>query len=185
MGLFKKKDPLDDIFEDYDRADCEDILETARALSENDRRVVAAVNSALDDPKGYIKRSAKQFAERGIKLDGETALDGLDADELLFLAMLDELEMFDYAFEFDCKCGLEDFLWGLTQIKTYELIKDVVRTTELDEEEDIEKWGRAINKALGGRYSLCYIHIDGGRYPLAIVTPEAFEKIPIPFITLM
>lgn len=127
MGLFKK-DPLKEIFADYDREDCEDILETARAVSGNDRRVVAAVNAALDDPRKFIKQNTKRFDERGIELDDEDSLDGLDADELLFLGMLDELEAFDYAFEFDCKCELEDFLWGLTQIKNYDLIKDVIRT---------------------------------------------------------
>lgn len=184
MGLFKK-DPLKEIFADYDREDCEDILETARAVSGNDRRVVAAVNAALDDPRKFIKQNAKRFDERGIELDDEASLDGLDADELLFLGMLDELEAFDYAFEFDCKCELEDFLWGLTQIKNYDLIKDVIRTTELDADGDIEKWGRQINKALGGRACLCYIYIDSDSYPLTVVTPEAFEKIPLPFITVM
>lgn len=184
MGLFKK-DPLKEIFEDYDREDCEDILETALAISGNDRRVAAAVDAALNDPKKYIKQNEKRFNERGIKLDDEDLANGFDADELLFLAMLGELEMFDYAFEFDYKCELEDFLWGLTQMKTYDLIKDVIRTIELDENGDIEKWGREVNKTLGGKAYICYMHIDSDSYPLAIVTPEAFEKIPIPFITVM
>lgn len=184
MGLFKK-DPLKVIFEDYDRGDCEDILVTAREISGNDRRVSAAVESAIDDPKKFIKQSAKSFGERGIELDDEDLANEYNADELLFLAMLDELEMFEYAFEFDYKCELEDFLWGLTQMKTYDLIKDVIRTIELDENGDIEKWGREVNKALGGKAYICYMHIDSDSYPLAIVTPEAFEKIPIPFITVM
>lgn len=185
MGLFKKKDPLEKIFEEYDRENSEDILETARALSGNDRRVAAAVDAALGDPKKYINRNVKRFAERGIELDNKDTLNGLGVDELLLFAMLNELETLEYVFEFNRKCGLEDFLWGLTQIKTYDLIKGVIRTIELDENGDIEKWGREINKALGGRYCLCYIHIDGDSYPLAIVTPEEFEKIPLPFITVM
>lgn len=184
MGLFKK-DPLKVIFEDYERADCEDIIETARAISGNDRRVVAAVDAALNDPKKYMKQNAKRFAERGIELDDEKLADKFDSDELLFLAMLDELEMFEYAFEFDYKCELEDFLWGLTQMKTYDLIKDVFRTIELDEDGDIEKWGREVNKALGGKAYICCMHIDSDSYPLAVMTFEAFEKIPIPFITVM
>lgn len=184
MGLFKK-DPLKEIFADYDREDCEDILETARAVSGNDRRVVAAVNAALDDPRKFIRQNAKRFDERGIELDDEDCLGELDADELLFLAMLDELEAFDYAFEYDYKCGLEDFLWGLTQIKTYDLIKDVIKTIEFDENKNIEKWGKEINKALGGKAYLCYMHIDSDSYPLTIMTPEAFEKIPLPFILVM
>ena len=180
MGLFRKKDPLEKIFAGYSREDSEDILETAKALSGSDRRVTAAVGAALDDPIGYINRNIKRFEERGIKFDG-----GLDADELLLLAMLIELKTLEYVFEFNEKCGLEDFLWGLTQIKTYDRIKDVIRTLELDENGDIEKWGKEINKALGVKFYLCCIYIDDGSYPLAIVTPEEFEKIPLPFIILM
>lgn len=184
MGLFKK-DPLKEIFEDYDRADCEDILETAKAISGNDRRVAAAVDAALADPKKYIKQNAKRFDERFINIGDEDIIDEFDAEELLFLAMLDELEAFDYAFEFDWKCSLEDFMWGLTQIKNYELIKDVVRNPELDEDGDIEQWGKEINKALDGAAYICYMHIDGDCYPLTIVSPEAFEKIPLPMIVVM
>ena len=158
MGLFKK-DPLKEIFEDYDRGDFKDILETARAISGNDRRVAAAVNAALDNPKKYIKQNASRFSERGIELDDEDILDEFDSDE--------------------------DFLWGLTQIKNHELIKDVLKTIELDEDGDIEKWGKQINKALGGKAYVCYMYIDSDSYPLTVVTPEAFEKIPLPFITVM
>ncbi|MBD5129656.1 MAG: hypothetical protein HDT43_07010 [Ruminococcaceae bacterium] len=180
MGLFKKKAPLEKIFADFDRADCEDILETAKALSGSDRRVAAAVDAALEDPKGYINRSAKRFEERGIALDGS-----LDADELMLFAMLNELETLEYVFEFSGKCELEDFLWGLTQIKTYDRIKDVVRTLELDENGDVEAWGKEINKALDAEFYLCYIYIDDGSYPIAIVTPEEFERVPLPFVMIM
>ncbi len=99
--------------------------------------------------------------------------------------MLDELEAYDYVFEFDFKCSSEDFLWGLTQIKNHELIKEVLKTVELDGKGDIEKWGKQINKALGGRAYICYMHIDSDSYPLAIMTYETFEKIPIPFVVVM
>ena len=184
MGLFKK-DPLKVIFEDYDRTDCEDILETAKAISGNYRRVTADINEALNDPKKFVKQNAKRFDERFIDINDEEIIDELDADEMLFLAMLDELEAFDYAFEFDWKCALEDFLWGLSQIKNYDLIKDVVRKLELNEEDNIEQWGKQINKALDGTAYICYMHIDSDSYPLTIVSPEAFEKIPLPFITVM
>lgn len=184
MGWFDAN-PLNEIFRNYDREDCEGILETARAITENDRRVVAAVEAALNDPKKYIKQNASRFSERGIELDGKDIADDLDADELLFLAMLNELETFEYAFEFDCKCSAEDFLWGLTQIKTHEHIKDVLRTIELDGDGDIEKWGKQLNKALGGNAYICYMHIDSDSYPIAVMSPEAFEKIPLPFIFVM
>ncbi len=180
---FARKDPLKEIFKDYDRGNFEDILETARAISGGNRRVVAAVDAALDDPKKYIKQNAKRFEERGIRLDDIP--DGLDADELLMFAMLDELEIFDYVFEFNAEYERADFLWRLSRLKTYGLIKDAVGGLVLDEDGNVETWGKAINGALDGKAYICYIHIEGENYPLAIMTHETFEKIPLPFVVVM
>lgn len=184
MGLFKK-DPFKALLRDYDREDCADILETARGISQNDPEVVKAMGSALDNPKDYFKQNAERFAERGIDFGDESFADELDIDELLFLAMVDELEEHGFAFEFDYKCELADFLWGLEQLKTYELIKDVLPNVKLDESEDIEKWGAAINAALGEKAVVSYIDIDSDSYPVAIMTWDALQSVPIPFVMAM
>ncbi len=184
MGLFKK-DPLKEIFKEYDRRDCEDILETARAISQNDRRVASQMEFALNDPKKYLRQNANLFAERGIDFDDMKTLDRFDPENLLFLSMVNELEQFGYVFEFDYECELEDFLWGLEQIKTYDLIKDDIRAMSFDEDGNIEAWGRQINAALGGKAYLCYIDIDGDSYPLTVTKPGAFEKIPLPMVLVM
>ncbi|MDE7229021.1 MAG: hypothetical protein K2N56_00945 [Oscillospiraceae bacterium] len=184
MGLFNR-DPLKKIFADYNREDHEDIFETAKLISGNDPGIVKAVGSAIDDPIKYVKENAERYSERGICLDDPDSYDELDADEFLFLGMLDELEEHGFAFEFDWKCELEDFLWGLEQTNNYSLIEDVIKTVELNEEDDIEVWSKAINEALGDNAKLIYINIDSDSYPVAIVTTDTLGKIPIPMVMAM
>lgn len=184
MGLFKK-DPLKEIFKDYNREDHVDIFETAKLISGNDPEIVKAMEAALNDPVKYIKENAGQFSERGIEFDDEDSFEDLDADEFLYLGMVNELEEHGFAFEFDYKCELEDFLWGLEQTNNYSLIADVIPTVKYNEEDDIEIWGKALNEALGDKARIIYIDIDSDSYPVAVVTKETLEKIPIPMVMAM
>ncbi len=192
MGLFKK-DPLKEIFEDYEYGDSDDILETAKIISGNAPEVMERVEFALREPVKYIKQYAERFSERFIELDDPDSFEDLDSDEFLFLAMLDMLEEHNFAFEFDYKCGLEDFLWGLEQLKNYSLIKDAVQTLKLDEDGDVEGWGKEINAAvdkawngaLDKKAALCYIDIDSDSYPLTILTYEELGALPLPWIMAM
>lgn len=184
MGLFNR-DPLKKIFADYDRGSHEDIFETAKLISGNDPGIVKAVDLALNDPIKYVKENAERYSERGIFLDDPDSFDDLDADEFLFLGMLDELEEHGFAFEFDWKCELEDFLWGLEQTKNYSLIADVIKTVKLNEGDDIEVWGKALNEALGDKARLVTIDIDSDSYPVTILTAETLKKIPIPMVMSM
>lgn len=187
MGLFKK-DLLKEIFKDYEREDHEDIFETAKLISGNDAEVMTAMEAALSDPVKYLKETAEQFSERGIEFDDEDSFEDLDADEFLYLGMVNELEEHGYAFEFDYKCGLEDLLWGLEQTKNYSTIADVISTIELNEKDDIEVWGKSLNEALdnnGDKARLIYIDIGSDSYPVAVVTADTLEKIPIPMIMAM
>ena len=176
------KNYMDELLEDYDREDHEDILETACAISAGDKEVVKQVTYAIDKPKQYFKDNAEHFDERGIYFDDDEFADELDVDELLFLAMVDELEQHGYVIELDWKIGLEDFLWGLKQIKNYNLISDVIQNVKFDEDKNIEAWGKELNAVLGGKVHICYIHIDGDSYPLAIVADETLRSIPIPMV---
>lgn len=172
---------MDELLEDYDREEHEDILETARAISADDKEVMKQMRLAVDQPRTYCKNNIERFDDRGIDFED----DDLDADELLFLSMVDELEAHGYAFELDWKCGLADFLWGLGQMKNYHLVADVIPTVAFDENKDIEVWGKELNAKLGGKAHICYIDIDSDSYPLTIVTHEAFEAIPIPMVLSM
>lgn len=187
MGLFDifKIEPLKAFFKDYDREDHADILQAAMLLSKNDPGVMKAINSALDDPVNYLKANAEPFKERGIDFSDRESFGELDDDELLFLAMVNELEEHKFAFEFDFKCELEDFLWGLEQIKNYSLIADTVKTLKLDESGDIEAWGSEINTALGEKACLCYIDIDSDSYPVSISDYNVLGELEIPFIMAM
>ena len=178
MGLFKK-DPLKEIFEDYEREDFEDILEQARAISQNDPEVVEQIDFALSNPKEYLKKNTERFDERGIDFDDKDILDEFEPEDLLFLAMGNELEAHGYSIEVDYKCGLEDFFGGLEQLKTYDLIADVIPIvkTECLNKDDVDVWIEKINAALDGKAYVLYNDIDSDSYPLIIVTPETFKLL--------
>ncbi|MCM1164642.1 MAG: hypothetical protein NC299_12745 [Lachnospiraceae bacterium] len=180
-----KGDPLKKMFRGYDREEHEDIRQAAELISHSDPEVMKAVNAALSDPVKYLKTTAERLSERGIELDDEDTLDDLDDDEILFLSMLDELEEHGFAFEFDWKCELGDFLWGLEQIKGYEAIADVLKTVKPDESKDIEAWGKQINAALGETACVCYIDINSDSYPITILNYEILGELEIPFIMAM
>lgn len=187
MGLFDRfiTEPLKSVFKGYDREEHGDILQAAMLLSGNDPEVMKAINSALDDPVKFLQANAEPFKERGIDFSDKRRLDELDDDELLFLAMVNELEEHKFAFEFDFKCELEDFLWGLEQIRNYDLIADAVKTLKLDESGDIAAWASGINTALGEKACLCYIDIDSDSYPIAISDYNILGELEIPFIMAM
>ncbi len=183
-GLFKH-DPLKSFFKEYERDNCNDVLQASTLISGNDPEIVKVMNSALNDPVKYLRTNAEQFEERGIELDDEESLDEFEPEELLFLAMVNELEEHRYAFEFDWKVGPEDFMWGLEQLNNYERIADVMKTVTLNENDNIEAWGREINNALGEKACVCYIDIDSDSYPVTILNYDILGELETPFIMAM
>ena len=175
------KSYMDELLENYDREDYEDLLETACAISADNTEVVKQVTYAIDKPEQYFIDNAERYDERGIYFDDEFA-DELDVDELLLLAMVDELEQHGYVIELDWKSGLEEFLWGLRQIKNYNLISDVIQNVKFEEDKNVEEWGKELNAALDGKVHICYIDIDSDSYPLAIVTDETLRSILIQMV---
>lgn len=100
-----------------------------------------------------------------------------DSDDECWLGMVDLLDEESYAFGIDYKCELEDFLWALEQLKTYSLIDIDLSSLNLNENENVESWGKQINIALGGRAYICLIDIDSDSYEIIIVSSEVCEKI--------
>lgn len=187
MGLFGlfKSDPLKELFKGYERGSRKDVLQAATLISGNDPEIVKIMNSALNDPVRYLKTRAEQFEERGIDFDDEDFPEEYEPEELLLLAMVDELEEHKYLFEFDWKVGLEDLTWGLEQLKNYGLIADVMKTVKLNENGNIEEWGKEINSALGEKACVCYIDIDSDSYPVVILNYDILGKLETPFVTAM
>ncbi len=187
MGLFGlfKNDPLKKVFKEYERGNCNDVLQAVTLISGNDPEIVKIMNSALDAPIEYLKTNAELFKERGIGFEDEKSLHELGSEELLFLAMVNELEEHRYAFEFDWKVELEDFMWGLEQLNNYGLIVDAMKIVKLNENDNIEVWGREINNALGEKTCVCCIDIDSDSYPVTILNYDILGKLEIPFIIAM
>lgn len=182
MGLLKR-DPLKELLEDYNSEEYEDVLKQARAISRNDSEVVKRVEYLLRDPKKYLKENAKRFDERGIDIGDNKIADEYEISDLLFLAMVNELEEHGYSIEVDFMCKPEEFLEALERLKTYDLIADVIpkeKKEVLDiftDEGDVDVWIEELNKVLEGKACVCYNDIDSDSYPLIIVTPEVFKEL--------
>ena len=179
MGAFKK-DILKELFEEYEREDCEGLIDSARAISQNDPEVVKAVEFAVDAPRKYLVQNAERFAERGIKFDDKEILNDFESDDLLFIAMIDELEARGYAVEVAYDCNYEEFLAALKTLKTYEMIADTIESTdmgELAEDGDGGVWVEEINAWLEGKAFICYNDIGASKNPLIIVDPETFKLL--------
>lgn len=178
MGAFKK-DPLEKVFADYDRAQFEYMIRDAGAISRNDAEVLKAMESALADPVGYLKKNIDRFGERDIDLKDNELANYFEDFDLLYLSMIDELEERDYTVEVDQGCGLEDFLDALEELKTYGLIAAAIPEIkgELNADEGVEAWVGQINERLEGKAFITYNDINTDSYPLTIVDAETYELL--------
>lgn len=92
-------------------------------------------------------------------------------------ALVDQLEEEGYLFSFDYKDDLKNFLWAISQIKTYSLIDIDISALDLDPKGDIESWGEQINLALNEKSYLSFIDLGSDSYELIIVTGDVYRKI--------
>lgn len=173
MGFFKN------IFRSGKNKDEEEkvfsfILEIAGLISNNDENIMQRLSECADDPWGYGEENAERYLQRGIDVPGE---DTTNSDEIRWIGLIDELAESSYLSTLDYNCGLDDFLWNLKQLKTYQLIEPYISSINFDENDSIEGWGEEINLALGGKAFLCMLEIDSDSYELIIVTNEVYEKI--------
>lgn len=149
-------------------ADYSYIAEIAGLISSNDEELCE--NIGLTNPKQYFSENTLRFGLRGIDVNSA------DRDTLHWIGLVDELADRGFLFGVDYKCGLEDFLGALEQLKYFGLISKAVSELEFDENGDPESWGRQINEAVNGAL-VCWVDIDSDSYELIIVTAEAYEKI--------
>lgn len=128
----------------------------------NDVGVMDSIGEMLRCPREYFARYSDRYAERGMDTDKA------DEKELYLIGMTDELIEGGYVAEVDWKCGPEDFLWNLRQLKTYPLIAGYIDKLTLSEDGQVETWCKEISSAAEGIALLCVIDIDSDSYPLFI-----------------
>lgn len=83
------------------------IVDIAKAISANDKAVVAEMEKCLNDTELYVEENEDRFLERGIEV--EEVED--DVEEVRWIAMVDILETNGYVCERDWKDELEDFVY--------------------------------------------------------------------------
>lgn len=147
------------------------ICEIARMISSNNSDVMEKINFCVSNTSEYIKVNSQLYE------NAYGDINNYDTDTLCWLGLVEELADIDYLYNVDYKCELEDFLWALKQIKTYNLIDIDISSLNLSENEDVESWGEEINTALEGRACICTIDIDSDSYDLIIVSGDVYEKI--------
>lgn len=180
MKSFCNMDALTSLVgEDYKRADYEEILETARLLSQNDPEVVKKIEFALDDPRGYFEDLPNRDNAGGW-LFPEKITSLYDA---LFFLMIFELSEHGYFITVKWERRFEAFLNRLKELKNYDMIAGAVQT--LNEYYicgmSVSEWSGLINEAAGGKAYVCRIDILPHKdpdpdYPLVIVSGETLKK---------
>ncbi|MBQ8297778.1 MAG: hypothetical protein IJX77_08360 [Ruminococcus sp.] len=171
MGIFSRLFNARPTTEKSDQ-DLSYIAEITKLISDDDTEVMNKIALCIDDISNYAELNSGKYKERGIDINN------CDNDTLGWICMIDKLEENGYLFSVDHNCEAVDLLWALSQIKTYDLIKDAVSELELDKSKDIEAWAEEINLAISGAL-VCMIDIDSDSYELIIVSHDVYDKISV------
>lgn len=171
MGIFHKIFKMRKI---YSPEDFSYIIEIAGLISDNDCNIVKNLAECADDPFAYIDKKQNRFLERGIC---DSPKGTIDADDICWIALIEELSDHGFLAEMDYKCDLDDFLFALEKLKKYSVIADSVQMINMHQSNDVETWIEAINLALNGRAFIGMIDIDSDSYCIIIVTSDVYEKI--------
>lgn len=125
---------------------------------------------AFAEPTEYFYKVEWRFDARGM------VIGMVENEKLFWISLVDELAAKGFVFEVDYKCELEDFLGALARMSSYNTIKAAVESVTLDKNDSAEKWGAAINSALGDSAAVCYFDIDSDSYPLVILSGEVLPQ---------
>lgn len=168
MGLFdkfKKKSSVGN-------AECAKIAaDIFKTICRGDENAVKEIDVCTSDPRGYAAKNAAQFAERGLSADTDT-------DTLMWIGCVDILIKNAYAAEFDFKCELEDFIYGLNELDTHAFGDMTFEEDGLDDEEDITVWADALDERLKERRScIGGVDIDSDSYVVFLTEIETLERL--------
>lgn len=117
------------------------VTEIAALISNNDQEVMNNLADAIKDPRKYFKKNSKRFRVHDMEIDDYvfTKKEAFDyarsMDEILWVAMIDELNAGGYLLEVDSDCEIEDFIEELKRLKAYDLISKAI-PARIDEDRD-------------------------------------------------
>lgn len=191
------------------RTDFTFIIEIAALISDNDQQVITNLTDAIKAPKKYFKQNTVHFRRHGMEIEDyvfskkEPFDYSRSMDEVLWVAMIDELREGGYLFEPDSDRDTGDFIYKLRQMKAFDLISRDVSDEEIDDDNlyGLERffgeidlnhsnddpwnddwlsfWCEQLNALLDGQAVVAYVDsdIDFNFNPLIIVTHEVLAKI--------
>lgn len=158
------------------------VTEIAALISNNDQEVMNNLSDAIKDHRKYFKKNSKRFRVHDMEIGDyvftkKRAFDyARSMDEILWVAMIDELNAGGYLLEVDSDCEIEDFIEELKWLKAYDLISKAIPSRidedrdelygleclfgkiDLDYEDDdvwgVDLWCMQLNAVLGGKTEL-------------------------------
>ncbi|MGN0483075.1 MAG: DUF6630 family protein [Lachnospiraceae bacterium] len=144
------------------------------------KKIKEKIVFCIKNPQDYYDRNEDRFAERGLEYEmseeDEIDEDMLTVEEMAWIGLVDELEESRNAFEFDFKVELEEFIWGMEQIKLFD--KSLLENVELNEDESIIEWTEILDKALAkDNMTLIGFDIDSDSYVISLCEKEKYSKL--------
>lgn len=137
------------------------IINISKIISHNNNEVINEIVSIMNNRENYIKNS-----ERGIDENCST-------DILFWLIMVDTLEKYNYVCERDWKDEFEDFIYFLSNLKTFDID---ISNDIFNEDESIVEWCKAIDSKYEPKCIGC-IDIDSDSYVLFVSNNDEINEL--------
>ncbi len=137
------------------------IIDISKVISHNDTEVINEINNIMNKKDNYIKNN-----ERGID-------ENCDDSTLFWLIMVDILEKYNYVCESDWKDESEDFIYSISNLKTFDLD---VNNDIFNEDESIIEWCKIIDSRCEPKCIGC-IDIDSDSYVLFVSNNDEINEL--------
>lgn len=137
------------------------IINISKVISHNDSEVINEINNLMNNKDNYIKNN-----ERGIDENCSTSI-------LFWLIMVDTLEKYNYVCERDWKDEFEDFIYFISNLKTFNLD---INNDIFNKDESITEWCKIIDSKCEPKCIGC-IDIDSDSYVLFVSNNDEINEL--------
>lgn len=135
------------------------IINISKIISHNDNEVINEINNLMNNKDNYI-------TERGID-------ENCSVNILFWFIMVDTLEKYNYVCERDWKDEFEDFIYFLSNLKTFDLDID---NDIFNKDESIIEWCKIIDSKCEPKCIGC-IDIDSDSYVLFVSNNDEINEL--------
>lgn len=137
------------------------ILHISKIISHNDSEVINEINNLMNNKDVYIKNNEREIDEN------------CSANILFWLIMVDTLEKYNYVCERDWKDEFEDFMYFLSNLKTFDIN---INNDIFNKDESIIEWCTIIDSKCEPKCIGC-IDIDSDSYVLFVSNNDEMNEL--------